>query len=442
MLKVTHAHLQAGVRPPFPLPRGSACCTGIGINSNRMSPQINKPSPPVAAFQNSNEAMTDFRAQPAHSSPAPSSEVHLVIHRGTCRVLFVYDVGAAIDLAVAEQSIDAITQRERIRRTRRAPLHFEYETPPVRVPRSMVSIAIGGFSTDEELQVILYEFGAIAVSYTLQIPGPLESLLPLADRLYENAALLADSRRRTQEVVELIHSAIRKPHLANLVEDYVLYEVNELSGAASPAELRERAGTLLAQILRAETRPLSQQEINDALATEVSYGRNDAVWIDWNAAFLMDTDPDNVLAVLEFANVELLELRFLDDRLDDALEQSERLTARRRVPAWLPAPTARAMNRIAEFQMESVLLFEDVNNTLKLLGDQYLARVYRAAAQRLHLPDWDAIILRKLQTLESIYQRTADQQMQLRMELLEWIIIVLIAISIVLPFLPWVVGGK
>ena len=156
----------------------------------------------------------------------------------------------------------------------------------------------------------------------------------------------------------------------------------------------------------------------------------------------MDTDPDNVLAVLEFANVELLELRFLDDRLDDALEQSERLTARRRVPAWLPAPTARAMNRIAEFQMESVLLFEDVNNTLKLLGDQYLARVYRAAAQRLHLPDWDAIILRKLQTLESIYQRTADQQMQLRMELLEWIIIVLIAISIVLPFLPWVVGGK
>lgn len=390
----------------------------------------------------------DLRASPSAPestaqtsiSPANPAAPSLVIQRGVCRVLFVYDVGAAIDLAAAERSIASITQREQIRRTRRAPLHFEYETPPLRVPRTMPSIAIAGFSTDEELQLILYEFGAIAVSYSLQIPGPIECLLPLADRLYENEALLADSRRRAEEITRLIAPAVLKPHIANLVEDYVLYEVTEISGASSPVELRDRAGTLLAQILRAETRPLSHQEIHDALATEVSYGRNDAVWIDWNAAFLLDADPDNVLAVLEYANVELLELRFLDDRLDDALEQAERLTVRRRVPGWFPVPTVRAMNRIAEFQMESVLLFEDVNNTLKLLGDQYLARVYRAAAQRLHLADWDAIILRKLQTLESIYQRTADRQMQLRMELLEWIIILLIAISIVLPFLPGGMG--
>ena len=58
----------------------------------------------------------------------------------------------------------------------------------------------------------------------------------------------------------------------------------------------------------------------------------------------------------------------------------------------------------------------------------------RAAAQRLHLADWDASILRKLETLESTYQKIADQQTQLRMELLEWIIILLFVVSIVLPF--------
>jgi len=80
--------------------------------------------------------------------------------------------------------------------------------------------------------------------------------------------------------------------------------------------------------------------------------------------------------------------------------------------------------------MESAMLFEGVNNAIKLLGDQYLARVYRHAAQRLHLAEWDASILRKLATLESIYEKLSDRQTNRRMETLEWIIIALIAFEI------------
>ena len=86
--------------------------------------------------------------------------------------------------------------------------------------------------------------------------------------------------------------------------------------------------------------------------------------------------------------------------------------------------------------MDSALLFEGVNNALKLLGDQYLARVYRAASERFHLAEWDTSILRKLQTLESLYEKMSDQAASHRMEVLEWIIILLIALSIVLPFIP------
>ena len=67
--------------------------------------------------------------------------------------------------------------------------------------------------------------------------------------------------------------------------------------------------------------------------------------------------------------------------------------------------------------------------------DQYLARVYRLASQRFHLAEWDTSILRKLHTLESIYTKIADRATNRRMETLEWIIIVLIAFSILLPFL-------
>lgn len=66
----------------------------------------------------------------------------------------------------------------------------------------------------------------------------------------------------------------------------------------------------------------------------------------------------------------------------------------------------------------------------------YLARVYRLVSERFHLSEWDASILHKLQTLENIYQKMSDEAVDRRMELLEWIIIILIAVEIVLSFFP------
>jgi len=77
-----------------------------------------------------------------------------------------------------------------------------------------------------------------------------------------------------------------------------------------------------------------------------------------------------------------------------------------------------------------------VTNALKLVGDQYLARVYSLASRRFHLGEWDASITRKLQTIDSIYAKMADRTASRRMEILEWIIIVLIAVSIILSLVP------
>ena len=53
--------------------------------------------------------------------------------------------------------------------------------------------------------------------------------------------------------------------------------------------------------------------------------------------------------------------------------------------AFLGGISARHLSRLATLQTDSALLFEGVNNALKLVGDQYLARVYRAVSQRFHL---------------------------------------------------------
>src|SRR5207247_803539 len=94
------------------------------------------------------------------------------------------------------------------------------------------------------------------------------------------------------------------------------------------------------------------------------------------------------------------------------------------------------LRRLARLQLDGAILFEQVTNALKLVGDQYLARVYSLASRRFHLGEWDASITRKLQTIDSIYAKMADRAASRRMEILEWIIIVLIAVSIALSLVP------
>src|SRR4029079_10593974 len=100
------------------------------------------------------------------------------------------------------------------------------------------------------------------------------------------------------------------------------FHIASLSPALDARRLREVYGRQIAQILRAEKRPLSDQEVEDALSATLSYGIDDVVVIDWNAALIVDREGEDVREVLQFANVELLEMRHLDQRLSWALDRS------------------------------------------------------------------------------------------------------------------------
>lgn len=366
------------------------------------------------------------------SSPSQS----LLIHQGTCYALFAYDIGWAIDLVEAERRITAGTERGRLRHKSRAPQYFEYRPAPLRLMQEGGAFSVGAYQSSPTVEVMVYDFGAVTITYRFPLEGPADSLLELSESLYENASLLAKSRTRVEQLVQAILPAIERPKIADEVEDYVIISIESYSSADGPAPWTSGEAAL-ARILRGERTPLSDQEVADATSCRISFGQEDAALIDWHAAVLFGKEMDDVRAVLEFANVELLEMRMLDEQLDRALDEGyEALTKK---PGWmlaLPGSFEQDTTHIAQLQVDAALLFERVTNTLKLLGDQYLARVYRLASQRFHLEAWDASILRKLQTLESIYDKMSNRATTRRMEVLEWIIIVLIAISIAVSFIP------
>jgi len=152
-----------------------------------------------------------------------------------------------------------------------------------------------------------------------------------------------------------------------------------------------------------------------------------------------DREGDDVRAVLELANTQLLEMRFLDLRLDGAVDQAYEMLSRQRGTRYaLLGGRSPNVRRLAELQLDSAILFEQVTNALKLIGDQFLARVYGLVSRRFQLAAWDTSIGRKLQVIESIYSKMVDRASARRMEILEWIIILLFVVSIALPFLPLV----
>ncbi len=360
----------------------------------------------------------------------------LSIEQGTCYALFAYDIGLTIDLNDAEQRVTAIKERGRIRHKARAPHYFDYRPAPLRLTQETAPLVFGTYQSSAAVEVVLYDFGAATVIYRIPLVGPFSDLLGLSESLYENERLLAESRHRLDQLVRDIQPAIERPAISDEVEDYLIFSIERWTPADTPA-MGTPLDVRFAHVLRSERQPLSDQEVHEATACHIAFSRDDLALIDWNAAIVFGAEMDDVHAVLEFVNVELLEMRMLDEQLDRALDQGyDALTHRPNRRLWLPGSHEAAVTHIAQLQVDSAVLFERVANTLKLLGDQYLARVYRLTSQRFHLEAWDAGILRKLQTLDSIYGKMADRGTTRRMEVLEWIIIVLIAISIVVSFLP------
>jgi hypothetical protein len=354
--------------------------------------------------------------------------------RGSCYVILAHDVGFAIDLVKAESALRAELQGLQFKNPRRVPEAARLRTPPLRMVQAGGSVAVGEHRTDEAVTLMLHEFGGASVVYRIPIAGELESLVAMSDLLWDNAALIEDARRRMERLVEAIGSAVHRPAILG-VEDYVVFGVEIVDGTPVEALWTTEAETA-ARILRAEPGKLSEQEIAEAISLRCAYDPGEMGLIDWYAALLVGDDMDDERYVLEFAAVELLELRLLDAQLDRDIDAAYDLFTQRR--SWWRSlrSLTDASRRVSQLAADRAVLFEGIDNGLKLLGDQYLARVYRAASERFHLPQWDQSIERKLAVLGSIYAKLDSQASGRRFELLEVIIIVLIAVSTVAPLLP------
>jgi hypothetical protein len=145
---------------------------------------------------------------------------------------------------------------------------------------------------------------------------------------------------------------------------------------------------------------------------------------------VIDRDCEELLHTIEFANLQLLEFRYIDQRVGDALRAAQRLIEPV-THSWLPfwRTNARPLRVLNEMRIDAVGTFERASSTLQLVGDQYLSRVYRMLSNRFHLDKWSENIRASLDVTEEVHRTLSGQAATYRLELLEWIIILLILIE-------------
>jgi hypothetical protein len=349
----------------------------------------------------------------------------------TCYASYAFEIGSAIDLELGEQRLGG-TSRQTVRSRQRAPQYFDYRPPPIRVGQDPPNTSVAGQPV-RRVDVALYDFGAASVSYAFSFAGPLAGLVAVSAALQANAELALDARQRVAALVAVLADAVSRPHLADLVEDYLVFELAPGTSPLDPATLATTEGPIVAQILRSETESLAPEEVADALSHRIAFRTTDVTLVDWNTAVVYDPEPDETRRLIEFANVQLLELRHLDAELDRILDRAYGaiLGAERGLLRRLRPPGS-ALRDLGELQMDAATLYERVSNALKLVGDQYLSRLYSLLSGRFHFADWDRTISRKLEVLDGVYQKLGDRVTARRLEVLEWIVIALIAVELLI----------
>ena len=347
---------------------------------------------------------------------------------------YLFDVAETIDLAAVSRVTGAEAVPTRLAPKPATPAYVQYEKPPLSCDGEAFGVAeIDGFRT----RVRLYDYGVVAIALVRPFSGAWSDLALLGPELVENADLERRAEDLCRRVTDRLRPAITGHRDSYLSEDYLVFAIHDLDTRVTAVQLLAAHGDEIASLLRGERGRLSDQEKASVLTHSISYLEDDVVVPSWNAAFVYDTPAGTqaALDILEFANTQLLEYRYYDERLDRELgDIYARLQQPRWYEQWIGSRYSRAARQVHSLLIDLNELTDRTENAVKFIGDIYAVRLFRLAAERLALASWKADVENKLETLDDIYRFAVEQTGMARGTVLELTIVLILILELVLFF--------
>lgn len=274
-----------------------------------------------------------------------------------------------------------------------------------------------------QVQARIFDIGAISICLTYEEPAP------AAESLKHTALAFAGQRGLDEAFTEqlvylqelLKGSADFSTFDSSFYEDYTIYWINDSAYITDPVPL-----------LMGEDIDFSPQIRDQVLGNRLSYSRDDFVILTWDTALICDPeDPGDLRDLIEFANVQLLELRYYDNLLNrqmeimyDDIEKAGQRSTFTRLRHF-----RKIMSALMGFIAEITEVTEKLDNLIKITEDIYYARVYQTTLRVLRIDQWREGVGRKLQVVQQNYSMLSNELNVQHSNVLEWIIILLIALE-------------
>ncbi|MEW6446494.1 MAG: hypothetical protein AB1426_00130 [Bacillota bacterium] len=344
--------------------------------------------------------------------------------RGSVWLYRLYDIAQEIDLVQAEELLSAEKPVWRLRLSRVRPKALEFKNPPVTVELEGRPFRAGRWEFATAPTSRLYDFGVLTVVIRLLLPDSFgySELQELSIQISEFERFEPVFTGYRDEVIKAVRPAILGEGLTGFAEDFVVFYFEKWPKDWDPVPL-----------LLSERGPVSQEMRRETMRNHFSYGEDTSI-ITWDAALVCDpAGSTDIPDLLEFANAQLLELRYYDNVLDrelaamyDAIEEAGR-GGYRRLKQY-----RNIMRQMMELVIEVTEITERVQNALKVTEDVFYARVYTAALKTFRLQEWLSSIDRKIEVIERSYAMLSDELVTHRFLLLDVSIVLLIAFEIIL----------
>jgi hypothetical protein len=355
------------------------------------------------------------------------------IERAALHLYRIFDISNSIDIERGRTLLAAPSARVRPVVSRGG--NIEIPQLPLELSLGEASLVLAGKQFSAQLYARIYDLGILAFRLVIALPEALT---------WDDATdLLASAQSYPEPVKDIfthgldtlrttLAAAMRRPNATVRDEEYAILVVERL-GLGEPASRLARRPELLRSAL-GERRPLSESA--GSLATTLSYYADDLMLLTWTAAVVIEPEAearDDATLLLEFANVQLLALRTFDAEVDRELAAvAPAVAAHARGPVWIRLRSSRRFLREL-----NGLIFDitdtsaRIENALKVSEDVYWNRVYAAALQVLRVQVWRAGIDEALSVLRQMATALHDEAYTSYTNLLEVLVIVLIAVEIV-----------
>jgi hypothetical protein len=360
---------------------------------------------------------------------------------GAAVVYRLYDVGYAIQLDQVSRVL-ATSAPERVRPTRGEAQAIQIANPPVSFVVGTEDIVVDGRCYPAEVSARLFDFGVCSLHVRVAAPAgiPWNDFATFGSAVDNAVDLTPLFARQAKTLMTRIATAIDRPQLSPVTEDFVVFRLSRLvdaDGVPLPASVLGDDEVI--PLLLNERRPLSAAARRELLPHRFSYYDDDLAILTWDNALVIEPAVQNedIQYILEFANAQLLELRVYDALLDAELPAMyDRVAAARSSRFPIANRTVRrVLTTLHTFVADITEPVERVENALKVTDDVYLARVYAAALEIFRARAWRSGIDRKLTIIRDTYTMLNTESQAIRAELLEVAIIVLIVAELVVALL-------